>query len=91
LLSQHAQVFGPMLPKRPLDRRFEQKIEMEEGKKLVIISPYHPPRRFKDDIEREIKELLEMGHIKPNSSPFSSLVVLEGWYYEDVYRLPCIE
>jgi hypothetical protein len=32
--------------------------------------------RFKDEIEKAIKELLAMGHIRPSSSPFASLVVL---------------
>jgi hypothetical protein len=32
--------------------------------------------RFKDEIEKAIKELLEMGHIKLRSSPFASSIVL---------------
>jgi hypothetical protein len=32
-LSQHQQVFGMILPGRPLDRGFEHTIEMEEGAK----------------------------------------------------------
>jgi hypothetical protein len=31
---------------------------------------------FKDDIEKEIKELLAMGHIRPRNNPFSSSVIL---------------
>jgi hypothetical protein len=42
----------------------------------MITPPYHHPRRFKDEIEKEIKELLVMGHIRPSSNPFSSSVVL---------------
>jgi hypothetical protein len=42
----------------------------------MITPPYRHPRRFKDEIEKAIKELLEMGHIRPSSSPFASLVVL---------------
>ena len=38
--------------------------------------PYRHPRRFKDEIEKAIKELLAMGHIRPSSSPFASSVVL---------------
>jgi hypothetical protein len=38
---------------------------------------YHHPRRFKDEVEKAIKELLAMmGHISPSSSPFASSVVL---------------
>ena len=42
----------------------------------MITPPYRHPRRFKDEIEKAIKELLAMGHIRPSSNPFSSSVVL---------------
>jgi hypothetical protein len=44
--------------------------------KPVITTPYRHPKKFKDEIEKAIKELLEMGHIRPSSSPFASSVVL---------------
>jgi hypothetical protein len=49
---------------------------LEEGRKPMITPPYCHPRRFKDEIEKAIKELLAMGHIRPSSSPFASSVVL---------------
>jgi hypothetical protein len=49
---------------------------LDEGEKPMITPPYLHPRRFKDDIEKEIKELLVMGHIRLSSNPFASLVVL---------------
>jgi hypothetical protein len=76
LLGRLQQVFGPISPGRPPDRGFEHTIELEEGSKPLITTPYHHPRRFKDEIEKAIKELLAMGHIRPNNSPFASLVVL---------------
>jgi hypothetical protein len=51
-------------------------IELEEGAKPVITTPYRHPKRYKDEIEKAIKELLDMGHIRPSSSPFASSVVL---------------
>jgi hypothetical protein len=33
-------------------------------------------KKFKDKIEKAIKELLEIGHVRPSSSPFIYLVVL---------------
>jgi hypothetical protein len=42
----------------------------------MITPPYHHPRRFKDEIEKEIKEFLEMGHIRTSNSPFASSVFL---------------
>jgi hypothetical protein len=34
------------------------------------------PNMYKDEIEKAIKELLDMGHIRPSSIPFASSVVL---------------
>jgi hypothetical protein len=42
----------------------------------MITHPYRHPRRFKDDIEKAIKELLAMGHIRPSNIPFTSSIVL---------------
>jgi predicted phosphohydrolase len=75
-LSQNQQVFGQIPLGRPLDRGFEHTIELEEGVKLVITTPYRHSRRFKDEIEKEIKKLLVMRHIRSNNSPFNSSVVL---------------
>jgi hypothetical protein len=75
-LGQHQQVFGSIPRGRPADRGFEQSIELEEGGKPIITTPYRYPWRFKDEIEKAIKELLAMGHIRPSSSPFASFVVL---------------
>jgi hypothetical protein len=63
-------------PGRPPDKGFEHTIELEEGAKPLITPPYRHPRRFKDEIEKAIKELLAMGHIRPSRDPFSSSVVL---------------
>jgi hypothetical protein len=51
---------------------------LEEGAKPMITPPPpdRHPKRFKDEIEKAIKELLAMGHIRPSSSTFAFLVVL---------------
>jgi hypothetical protein len=49
---------------------------LEEGAKPIITTPYRHPKKFKDEIEKSIKELLDMGHIRPSSIPFASSVVL---------------
>jgi hypothetical protein len=60
----------------PPDRGFEHVIELEEGSKPMINTPYMHLKRFKDKIDKAINELLEMGHIMSISSPFTSSVVL---------------
>jgi hypothetical protein len=75
LIGKHERVFEPFLVGRPPERGFECVIELEEGSKPVITTPYMHLKRFKDEIEKVIKELLEMRRIGPSSSPFSSSVV----------------
>jgi hypothetical protein len=75
-LSQYEPLFGLIPPGRPPDRGFEHTIDLEVGSTPVIIAPYRHPKRFKDEIEKGIKEFLAMGHIMPNMSPFASSVVL---------------
>ena len=69
-------MFDDIPARRPLDRDMEHVIELEDEAKPVIITPYKSPKRYKDEIEKAIKELLEMGHIRPSKSPFASVVVL---------------
>jgi hypothetical protein len=57
------------------DRGFEHTIELEEEEKLVITTPYGHQNKFKDELEKAIKELLKMGHIRPSSNPFASSIV----------------
>jgi hypothetical protein len=76
ILDKHQNVFGSIPPSVPPDRGFEHIIELEAGAKPVITTPYRHPKKYKDEIEKAIKELPDMGHIKPSSSPFSSSVVL---------------
>jgi hypothetical protein len=51
-------------------------IELQAGATPVTIAPYRHPEKFKDEIEKAIKELLAMGHIRPSRSPFGISVVL---------------
>jgi hypothetical protein len=76
LLSRHDWVFGKITPGRPPDRVFDHTIELVEGAKPVITTPYRHPKKFKDEIKKAIKELLEMGNIRSSTSPFTSSVVL---------------
>ncbi|XP_059063851.1 uncharacterized protein LOC131856292 [Cryptomeria japonica] len=72
----HGRVFGDIPPGVPPNRGFEHGIEMEDGAKPVITTLYRHPRAYKDEIEKTIHELLDMGFIHPSSSPFASSVVL---------------
>jgi hypothetical protein len=71
LLGKKEIVFNPLQVVRPHNRIFDHVIDLETGIKPMITTPYRHPKRFKDEIEKPIKELLDMGHIIPSSSPFT--------------------
>lgn len=76
ILSRHEKVFMDIPPSIPPHRGFEHTIELESRAKPVMTTPYRHPKKFKDEIEHTIQELLEKGWIRPSSSPFASSVVL---------------
>lgn len=76
LISQHIMVFGSIPPGVPPNRGTEHVIGLEEGAKPMITTPYRHSKRHKDEIEKTIKELLEMRHTRPSKSPLASAVVL---------------
>jgi hypothetical protein len=63
ILEKHDKVFGSIHARRPPDRGFQHVIKLEEGARSVITTPYRHPKKFKNEIEKAIQELLEMGHI----------------------------
>ena len=76
LLHKHEKVFKDIPVGQSPDRGFGHIIELEEGTQAVITTLYKHPKRYKDEIKKTIKELLELGYIRPSSSPFASSVVL---------------
>ena len=76
MIIKHYRVFSDIPIGIPPDRGIEHIIELEEGAKPIMITPYMHPKRLKDEIEKTIKELLAMGCIRPSKSPFASSVVL---------------
>lgn len=66
LLTKRSKVFENPPPSRPLEHGTEHIIELEEGTKPVMTTPYWYPKKHKDEIEKAIKELLDMGYIRPS-------------------------
>jgi hypothetical protein len=76
IIEKPNKVFGLIPLGVPPDRGFDNIIELEIGAKPVITTPYRHLKKYKDEIEKSIKEILDMGHIRPSSSPFASSIVL---------------
>ena len=69
-------MFSVLRSGRPSDRGIEDIIELEEGTKPIMITPYQHSKWFKDEIEKTIHGLLDMGHIRPSKSSFTFSIVL---------------
>ena len=75
LLTEFQSVFAPPTgypPARPCDHA----IPLIPGAGPVNVRPYRYPPAVKDEIERQVAEMLKSGIIQPSSSPFSSSVLL---------------
>ncbi|XP_062093442.1 uncharacterized protein LOC133799441 [Humulus lupulus] len=75
ILTQYADIFTE--PKElPPYRSVDHRIFLQPGSPPVNIRPYRYPHFQKDDIEKLVQEMMEMGFIRPSTSPYSSPVLL---------------
>ena len=75
LLARHARIFEEphgLPPHHPHD----YVIKLIHGSQPPNIQPYHYLYLYKDEIEKLVQEMLEVGIIHPCVSPYSSLVLL---------------
>uniref|UniRef100_A0A0A9BU64 Uncharacterized protein n=1 Tax=Arundo donax TaxID=35708 RepID=A0A0A9BU64_ARUDO len=75
LIDDFADVFEPPTGLPP-SRSCDHVIPLIEGARSVNIQPYMYPPAVKDEIERQIAEMLKSGVIQHSSNPFSSSVLL---------------
>ena len=60
----------------PLSRPFDYQITLRDEVKPMNVPPYIYVHFQKGEIERQVEEMLSQGLIHPNTSPFSSPVLL---------------
>jgi len=54
----------------------EHTIKLKQGHDPINVRPYRYSYHQKNEIEKQVKELLEIGHIRPSQSEYSSPVIL---------------
>jgi len=75
LLVEFQVVFSVPTELPPI-RDCDHSIPLIEGARPVNVRPYRYPPHLKDEIERQVTEMLKQGIIQPSASPFSSPVLL---------------
>lgn len=75
VLRKYDQVFQTMLGLPP-KRNKEHAINLVEGQGAVNVRSYRYPHHHKNEIEKQVKEMLATGIIRHNTSSFSSPVIL---------------
>jgi hypothetical protein len=75
VLTEFEQVFAEPQGLPPA-RQFDHAIPLVPGAKPVNLRPYRYSPAQKDEIERQIAEMLRQGIIQPSCSPFASPVLL---------------
>lgn len=73
VLSKYQYVFQPPQTSPPA-RIYDPRIPLKEGFLPIAVKPYRYPYFQKNEIEKQIRELLQSGIIQPTSSPYSSPV-----------------
>ncbi|KOM55466.1 hypothetical protein LR48_Vigan10g135800 [Vigna angularis] len=75
VLHAHYKVFqerGGLPPSRDVQHR----IVLKEGTNPINVRPYRYPFFMKEELEKQVADMLRAGIIRPSQSPFSSPVIL---------------
>ena len=76
LLKEYEDLFPEKLPKgRPTKRDIEFEINLEEGATPPSKPPYRLSPKEYEELQAQIEELLEQGHIQPSTSPYGAPVL----------------
>ena len=75
ILQEFESVFAPPTCYPPT-WPFDHAIPLIPGALPMQVRPYRYPPAVKDEIERQVTDMLKSGIIQPSNSPFSSSVLL---------------
>ena len=75
MLKQFPEVF-PEITGLPPERKTMHSIVLTKEVEPVSVRPYRYPYHHKEEIERQVQHMMELGIIRHSSSAFSSPVIL---------------
>ena len=78
VLHEFKDVMPPKLSKKlPPSREVEHEIELEQGPKLSTLAPYRMAPPELEELQRQLKDLLDAGYIHPSKAPFGAPVLFQ--------------
>jgi len=75
VLSEFPDVFPKELSGLPPKRELDLSIELKPGTKPISKTPYRMTTLELQELQVQLKELLRIGHIRPNISPWGAPVI----------------
>ena len=78
VLSDNKDVMPEELPQQlPPRREVDHRIELIPGAKLPAMMPYCMAPPELEDLRKQLKELLDSGHVRPSKAPFGAPVLFQ--------------
>jgi hypothetical protein len=75
VVQEFPDVFLDDLPRMPLEREIEFKIELQSGTTLIAKAPYKMSPVELNELKIQLQGLLDKGYIRPSISPCGCLVL----------------
>ena len=75
VLEAYANIFKESTALPPV-HEVDNCIPLKDGIEPISVRPYRYAHFQKNEIEKQVQDMLKLGLIKPNTSPFSSPVLL---------------
>lgn len=78
VLNEFKDVMPPELPNKLIPRcEVDHEIELEQGPKPLALAPYRMASLELEELQRQLKDLLDAGYIHPSNAPFNALVLFQ--------------
>jgi hypothetical protein len=75
VVKEFADVFPEELPGMPLERELEFTIDLKPGTEPIARTPYRMSTPELQELKMQLKELLDLGLIRPSVSPWGAPVI----------------